>query len=310
MTPTAEVYYDVIYKVEGTIVQATRVLPHASAPYTGTVPAAEGKVWSGWDGTATDVITNMTINATFVTAALPASPAVLSDYDYAWTDDTQNYTSAYTTEEFAGIMTMAANVSTYLPKGAKIRFGLSPSVGTTNHIVAELVGYKHYKLSDDSGWSKTVWDSIALFNETHTYHNAFNVPTWGVTTFRTWLNDTVFISFNQFVKSLVKQVKTRCRNNGSVTISESDDYLFALSTAELGISTSTTPYKEEIETGADEIAFSKFVDNASRKKYYNDGAGSSDRWYIRGLGDLIGSDGTKTGGNPQSASGVSPAFVI
>jgi hypothetical protein len=99
---------------------------------------------------------------------------------------------------------------------------------------------------------------------------------------RTYLNGTVFNALPLQWQSMIKSVDVKSSiGNTSATIDTTSDKLFLFSYAEVGFGTNEVPYKNEVDSGAEQVTFSLFTSNASRiKKTYN-GEGGAQNWWLR-----------------------------
>ena len=69
--------------------------------------------------------------------------------------------------------------------------------------------------------------------------------------------------------------------NQSTTITTSQDHLRIPSICEVGAELTAVPYKNEVSTEAEEVTFSCYTDNNSRKKCIYNGTGSAWEYLIR-----------------------------
>jgi hypothetical protein len=71
---------------------------YSSAEYEGADPSyVEGKLWMGWDGSASNIVSDLNIHAVFITPIIP--DRVASDYDYLYSDNPADK-SGYSLAEF------------------------------------------------------------------------------------------------------------------------------------------------------------------------------------------------------------------
>lgn len=285
LTPSTTTYYSVKWiDGDGVTKQQVQVLPHATATYTADDPNVDGKIWIGWDKESTDVIENMTINATYIIPELPPSGIDTSLYDYVYSDS-EEYTSAYTLAQFCGVL-MSDTPSNYLRIGNKflITQGLDSAV-FDEAMEYILVSFKHFKLADESDWAKTSWQmnvpgkSLAhSMNSTNT-----NIGGWNSCGMRTYLNTTFFDKYiPKFLKTLIKSVRVwSTTGDAKTSVSVSNDKIYLHSYAEAGFGNSTDYYRAEVEDGANEITFSIFTDNASRIRYRWERPTATQYWWLR-----------------------------
>ena len=313
--------YTVEWYSGGVLKQSNTVDAYGSCVYTGdTITGSGSALWVGWDADASSVQANMTIHAVFIQPTLPV--AVASDYDYAYSDNPED-DSGYTLAELYGIIS-SGSASSYLSKGDKIKFTTPTNAFVDDEIVFQLIGFHHFKLADGSGdWAETVWHMIGLMNANHRMNaTSTNVGGWDECEMRSWLNETIFPALPIPLQALAKLVQVKASiGNTSATIKTSEDKLFLLSQAEVGFDTDAVPYCNEVESGADEVKFTVFTDNASRiRKYYN-GTGSATYWWLRSpwassaanFANVNGGGGSANAsgsGNASGAYGVAFGFCI
>lgn len=320
MTPTAEVYYDIVFKNGDTILYSQRVLPHASCSYVGDEPTQTGSYFTGWDKTVTDAIANTVVNALFLTPVLPAESKKesMSDYDYAYSDDTVNYTSAYTLAEMVGIMTLAADPSVYINIGNEILFTQNLSSTYFDEAISfTLVSFKHYQYADESGnWAKTSWLSGPVLKANHNMNNAnTNVGGWASCGMNTWLNGTFFDFLPPILKKIIKPVLVGSSDGDQrQTVTFSSSKLYLPSYSEVGFGTGA-PYGDEVATGANEVKFSIFNSNADRQK--KRWTRTTTNWWLRSpiTGNTasfwcVNSSGSSSNNGATGALGVGAGFSI
>jgi len=85
------------------------------------------------------------LEARFSQCGLPAKVADKSQYDYLWTNDTENFTSAYTLEGLYAIC-MSEQYKEYLDYGDKIRISLKDAGTITDKaIIYSVQGFNHFE---------------------------------------------------------------------------------------------------------------------------------------------------------------------
>ena len=309
-------YYTVTY-IDGTVVKQTdTVIAHGRSEYTGEPLSNAGVIWSGWDSVAEDVVSDMEIRATYITATMPDNPA--SGYDYLYSDNPDD-NSGYTLAEFYGIIS-SGHAKNYFNVGDKIKIVPHTTEFKDLEIEMQVYGFKHYKLTDGSEQlAEVVFGMLGLMNATYQMNSTnTNVGGWPVTKMRNYLNNTVFNGLPQQWKSMIKEVKVLSSEGDTLpTIVSSNDKLFLFSQAEVGFNTGTVPYCNEVDADAETVTFPIFTDNASRiKKTYN-GTGTAGDWWLRSPYSssstnfcYVGINGGSYGSGASSAHGVAFGFCI
>lgn len=272
-------YYTVEY-INGTVViQTDTVIAHGRSEYTGEALSNAGVIWVGWDSVAEDVVSDMKIHASYITAVMPDQAA--SGYDYLYSDNPED-NSGYTLAEFYGIAS-SGRAKEFFNVGDKIKIVAHTTAFKDVDIELQVYGFKHYKLAGSEDFAEVVFGMVGLMNAYQQMNSSnTNVGGWPATKMRTYLNETVFNGLPQQWKSMIKPVTVLSSQGDTLpTIVWSDDKLFLFSQAEVGFNTSTVPYTNEIDPGAEEKTFSIFTDNNSRiKKTYN-GTGTAHNWWLR-----------------------------
>lgn len=109
-----------------------------------------------------------------------------------------------------------------------------------------------------------------------------NVGGWDACGMRTYLNNTVFKGLPQQWRAMIKEVNILAsEGNTSAVIKTSKDKLFLFSQAEVGFNDNDVPYKNEVDTGAEQKTFAIFTDSNSRTKKYYNGEGAAHGWWLR-----------------------------
>ena len=112
------------------------------------------------------------LEARFSQCGLPAKVADKTQYDYLWTNDTENFTSAYTLEGLYAIC-MSEQYKEYLDYGDKIRISLKDTGAITDKaIIYSVQGFNHYEKSNspiadtrDISETKRAWARAATNEE-------------------------------------------------------------------------------------------------------------------------------------------------
>lgn len=308
-------------------IQQLSCVAHASLEYSGpanlTRPSSEAGLkymWLGeWDGDTSDVVSDMSLHPVFMECRLPNVSAIPSGW-YVYSDNPDD-NMVYTRSEFAAIvLSDSETVKKYLAVGDKVKMALSTSVIGDTELVYQLHAFNHYKLADGSGYfARTSWYPVGILSTNRSMNGSnTNVGGWPVTAMRKWLNETLYPELPMFWRCLISQVEVlSSKGNTSPEIVTSNDYLYLMSTAEAGFSTTVTPYKEEIDVDAENVAFALYTNDASRiKKTYN-GTGSAGLWWLRSPYSSAGttfcsvnSNGTCGNYNANDSYGVCPGFSI
>lgn len=251
-----------------------------SVEYGGETPAStSGAIWMGWDAPTNNVTSDLNVHAVFVTPTLPDSVAV--GYDYLYSDNPDD-NSGYTLAEFYGIITSGV-AKDYFKVGDKIKIVPITTAFKDSDIELQVYGFNHYKLSDGSAFAPVVFGMVGFMNATYQMNSSnTNVGGWDASKMRNYLNNTVFPALPIQWQAMIKEVNVLASKGDTMAdIVTSADKLFLFSQAEVGFSTGTVPYSNEVDAEAEEKTFSIFTDNASRiKKRYN-GTGDAAYWWLR-----------------------------
>ena len=260
-----------------TKLQVKSVIAHGSITGPENLEDPDGKLWMGWDADTSDIVADMDVHAVFITPVLPESMA--AEFDYLYSEDPAD-SSALTLAEFAGVLEFGA-ARTYFQPGDKIKLVTSTDAFADSTIELMVLGFNHFPCADGSGMAGVVFGMVGLMNAKRQMHSDINAGGWSASDMRVFLNETVFPALNLKWKRLIKSVEVRSSaGETKADILTSNDRLFLLSAAEVGIHTET-PYCDEVDELAKEQTFSVFTDNASRvKKFYN-GGGTADKWWLR-----------------------------
>lgn len=276
-------YYRVTYwndQYETNVLKEEIIIAHGSSTYTGDDPKADRGIWIGWDDEANDVIDNMNIHAVFIIPTLPQ--IVVEQYDYLYSDDPDD-NGAYTLEEFAGICMNNVH-KTYFKLGDKIKILLDTDVIPDKEIIMRVIGYNHYRLTEDNTkFAGVVFDMIGVLNTGIYMNKAANaIGGWSAMTLRNFLNDTLYPNIPQKWKAIIKEVEVLHLNTaGSEDVSISNDRLFLLGIAEVANGRNIVPFKNEVDPEAEEIRFSVFTTKESTYKRKYNGEGESSSYWTR-----------------------------
>lgn len=285
--PSEEVTFTVDYKVDGVTVQHNVVDPHGSVSYTGDPVSASGKVWIGWDsddesGTVPDVTENMVINATFVTPVQPAEIKDMSLYDYIYSEVAGD-NAAYSRAEFAWIL-LNGEAKNYWSIGNKINIKMTAAwdYGDVNLIIV-LEAFKHFRLADGSDLADTTWLTLGVPNALSRRMNATNtnIGGWAASEAGEYIDTTVLPKLPQFLRSLIKKVKVLSSAGGmSAEIVSRDNFLWFPSQAEV-FNSSVLPYRDEVDSEAETLNFTRLTTNTLRKKATFNNEGTAQIWWLR-----------------------------
>ena len=274
--------YTVTFKNGSQILQTSTVNCYGSADYTGADLEKPGYLWTGWDGLARNVTSDMVINAVFETPALPSQVADMTNFDFLYSDD-PNDTSAYTIGELYAICA-AGLASTYMAVGDKIKITMPESATIyDDYIEFQLYGFNHFKNEAGDSFVNTVFGMVGVLNSTRQMNSSnTNVGGWPDTAMRSWLNTTMINNLPTVWRNVIKPVRVlSSAGQTSANIVTSIDKLFLFSQAEVGFQTTEVPYSNEVDAGADNKTFTLFTSNNSRiKKTYN-GTGTASSWWLR-----------------------------
>ena len=278
--PTARKYL-VQYLSEGNVVESHEVPAHGSCEYEGRDLTKSGSIWTGWDDTADDVIEDMDINAVFEIPALPSQIQDLSQFDYMYSDDPAD-NAAYTFGQLVAILRYG-DLDTYgVTNGQLIK--MCPRKAVKNNVITDteltfaVHARGHYELVG-GGRSRVDFFMPNLMNATRQINTSnTNVGGFGASILHTWLNNALWEAMDPHWKELITQSYT-LSNDGyqTTTATKTADYFRIPSYYELYGATSTV----EVDSEANEIAFTRYTDNASRIKKGNNGKGAAAIYWTR-----------------------------
>ena len=298
----------------GAVLETYTIIAHGSCYYHGADLENSGYVWIGWDKEAEDVVEDMDILSVYIVPTLPAQVKDVTSYDYVYSDDTENYTSAYTKAEFYSIIKLNKAEEYGLTRGRMVKMvphkalqkGTLPAAETS--IDFQCVAYGHFEFVA-GGMSHCDFLMKGLFTTTRRHYYTSN-NTGGYagipSEIHTWLEDTLYPNLDPFWKALIEPVKVLANaGNQTTNINSINAHMWIPSAREVGIY-SGSPYNEEISEDANEQVFSIFTDAASRiKKTYNGTGASGQNWWTRSAyaGNSTGfaSVGTNGGSNSNYA---------
>jgi len=310
------------YLKDGEVLQTYNVPAHGSCAYVGEDLVKSGYVWIGWDKVAEDVVEDMDINAVFIYPKLPATVKDLTKYDYAYSDDPDD-NSAYTFGELYSIFKMGRAVDYGFGPGVLLKLiprkALANGLITDTSMVFRYHAKGHYALADGSGMSNGDFYMVGVMTANRKMNSTnTNVGGWDACELRTWLNDTLFPTFEPGWRNFISLSDTLANaGNQSSNITTSKDYLRIPSHAEVGFDVAAVPYKNEIDANAEEVTFSCYTDNNSRIKKQFNGEGSAQYWWLRSA-DAGGSvafravyyNGYSNPGNANLSYGVCVGFSV
>ena len=264
------------------VVQERTIDAGGSAVYEGADLEKVGYIWTGWDKLVKDVLSDLTVNATFETTELPATKLDTTKYDFVYSDDPAD-NAAYTFGQFVGIISSGL-AGEYFNMYDKVKI---VNVGTEikdESLVLSLHSTKHFELADDSGeFAKSTWFMEGVLTNGRQMHSAnTNVGGYFGKDLDVWLENTLFPSLACHWRSVIKPVYVLANaGDQSTAINKQSRRLYLPCWAELGVETSSVPYKNEVDSNADELQFSKYTGNYQRiKKTYN-GEGSAQNYWTR-----------------------------
>ena len=263
-----------------TLLQTSTVEVYDNGEYTGDIPYISGNdIFTGWSAATTNVQADINTYAQFESASVPAAKA--TDYDYLYSDDPDD-NSAYTLGEFAGIIN-SGQASTWFEKGDKIKMVTPTSAFADTSIVLGFTDVNHFKLADGSGMAKAFFLMVGAMTAGYRHHttntNAGGIPESDITTY---LETVVFANLPLHWQSLAKLVQRKSSaGNMSADIVTTNCHLTIPVYAECFSDGATAvPYKNEVDSDADNITFPIFTDSASRVRKTFNGEGSAMGWWL------------------------------
>ena len=111
---------------------------------------------------------------------------------------------------------------------------------------------------------------------------ATNKGGWDKSALREWMNKILYPMLPPQWRNFIALSDTLASaGNQSTTITTSQDHLRIPSICEVGAELTAVPYKNEVSTEAEEVTFSCYTDNNSRKKCIYNGTGSAWEYWLR-----------------------------
>ena len=256
-----------------------RVIAHGSCTYDADEPQREGYIWIGWDAKTDDVVSDLEIHPIFLLPKLPQT--AVEQFDYLYSDDPDD-NSAYSMAEFAGILEQG-RAKDYFQAGDRIKMVTPTDVFVDSTIELMVLGFHHFRLSDGSGFAGVVFGMVGVMNAGHQMSDTnTNLGGWPATRMRHFLNETILNALPVFWRKLIKQVRVHSSaGNTSADIVTSEDKLFLLSFAELGLSPMLAPYCNEVDVDAEQVTFPVFTGDAARIRRRYNGTGSECYYFTR-----------------------------
>lgn len=271
--------------------------------------------------TVSGVVSDLTLTARFENCQVPVRPLMYLDrdkyeqgitevvrdddgnpvvqYDYLYTNDTDNFTSCYTLQQLYAIccsdyyraeytLDSSGDTFSHLAVGDKIRIKLNTTKIADEAIIFTVHGFNHFEkeesTTDNVQMSHVVFGMRDLLNATYQMNSsATNSGGWAKSKMRTWLNSTVFQALPEKLRSIIQPVQVlSTAGNTSIDIVTSIDRLFLFSQQEVNLSRSS-PYTEEVSPNAETKGFTLYSGSSQRiKKQYNlSGNGSAALWWLR-----------------------------
>lgn len=286
-------YYTVRYwydAAELELAQEFRIIAHGSCSFTAGEPEKAGAVWMGWDALTADVVSDLNIHPIFVEPRLPETVAEKFDYLYS-TDPSDD--SAYTAEEFCGIL-WAGRAREYFQLGDRIRLTVPKNDGFTDlEFVLVLRSFRHFESAEREGeFAGPYFGMVGVMDADQQMNGtSSNAGGYPAMTLPVFLEEKVYPQLPQLIRSMVERIRVRSSaGKNSAEIVTLDAHLTLESLAELGFETGAIPYKNEVADGADEVAFSCYVNAETRKKARYNGGGSPSPYWLRSpnTGDQTG----------------------
>ena len=187
----------------------------------------------------------------------------------------------------------------------------SNTVVTDAMMIFNVHSFGHYELASGGMSHCDFYMTHTLITNVQMYSQNTNVGGWHNSVMRGFLNVDLYPVIPSHWKQLIAQsVTLASAGNKSSEILSSTDYFRIPSNAELGWNFDASPYKDEIDSRANEVVFSQYTTNASRvkKNYY--GTGSAVNWWTRSAIAtstsqfvLVGTGGAVNGSNGNNNAG-------
>ena len=160
---------------------------------------------------------------------------------------------------------------------------LDTDVVTDEYLIFGVHSFGHYALADGTGMSKCdFYMKHLLIGLIQMQTSNDNTGGWDLSVVRGFLNVELYPALPSHWRQLIVQTVTRASAGAkSSNITLSNDYLRIPSYAELGWGINDSPYKDEIDSRASEVAFSQYTTNATRVKKTYYGTGAATNWWTR-----------------------------
>ena len=274
-------YYTVVWYNGLMQVQKKSVPAGGSALYEGSDLSKTGYIWTGWDKMVQNVLSDMTVTATFEAPELPPEKLDTSQYDYVYSDD-PNDNRAYTFGQFIGIITSGL-AGEYFGMYDKIKIVNVWTDLKDESFVLSLHSLGHYMLADGSGLAATTWFMEGLLNASRQWNTTnTNVGGYLECAVDDWLENSFYTHLPCHWRAVINPVIILANaGDQSITISEGARHCYLPSNAELGVGTNEAPYKNEVCSEANELRFSKYTGNGQRIKKTFNGEGTANTYWTR-----------------------------
>lgn len=274
-------YYTVIWYNGLMQVQKKSVAAGESAVYEGSDLQKTGFIWTGWDKKVSDVLADISVNATFEAPTLPTEKVDTSLYDYVYSDDLDD-TRAYTFGEFIGIITSGL-ANEYFSMYDKIKIVNTWTGIKDESMELSLHSLGHFMLADGSGLAATTWFMTGLLTAGRQWNPTnSNVGGYLESAIDDWLENTLYPNMPCHWRSVINPVIVLANaGDQSATISEGERHLYLPSYAELGCDVNAVPYCNEICAEANEKQFSMYTGNNQRIKKTFNNTGTAQYYWTR-----------------------------
>ena len=273
--------YHVRYYNGSTLLQENEVEYGDICNYEGEEPyKSDDYLFDGWDNDVTTVTEDTDYHAQFVLPELPTYR--VDDYSFLASDD-ESDNAPYTPENIYAIC-KAGVADQYFKLGDKIKIVMTDhSLIKDEMIVLNVADFKHFKLADGSDFAEAVFLCVGVLNQGRIINStATNVGGWDASSLNKWLNSSLINALPLKWRRIMKSVKVLASaGDQSTKIVETTAKIFIPSLAEVGVSTSELPYKNEVDAEALHKAFPIFTTTASRIKKTLNGEGSASSWWLR-----------------------------
>ena len=274
--------YTVVWYSDHVEVQRGEYEAGSDAEYTGADLVKQGQIWTGWDLSSKNVLSDLNLTATFVAPALPPEKLDTSLYDFVYSDD-PNDNMAYNFAEFVGIITAGFASEYFLPYD-KIKIVNIHDAITDESIILSLHSFGHYQLGDGTGLAQTTWYMVGLLDKNHVWNpGSDNAGGYLRSSIDDYVENTIFQSLPCHWRSIINPVQILANvGNQSLNVHNEERHLYLPSYAELFSDVAATaPYKDEICAEAQEITFSRYTGNSQRIKKYKNNTGAANYYWTR-----------------------------